>query len=1123
MANDIREWLEGLGLGRYAEAFAENEIELRSLPYLDQDDLKELGVALGHRKLMLAAIAELLPALSLDSADQHRVSAATGSTKAGGAERRQLTVMFCDLVGSTELSHRLDPEELRDIMRRYQDAVAGSITRYEGYVAKYLGDGVLAYFGWPQAYEDQAERAVRAGLDAVAAMAGVRLEPGDALQARVGIATGQVVIGDIFGEKSAQTEAVIGETPNLAARLQGLAAPGQVVIGTTTRRLIGETFDLENLGAHDLKGFSEPVPAWHVLRESGAESRFEALHGQQVTPLVGRKHEIELVLDRWDRIKAGEGQVVLLAGEPGIGKSRVVRALREELADESFTPLSLYCSPHHTNSALFPVIRQLERAAGFKRDDPPERKLDKLAALLSRGTERLADAMPLITKLLGISTGDRFPHLALSPQKQKQLTLEVLAEQIEGLAARQPVLAVYEDVHWIDPTTLEMLGLLIERVQHRPVLILVTYRPEFNPPWTSHTHVTQLSLARLTRPHGSEIVERLTGGKALPAELFQQILDKADGVPLFAEELTKNVLESGLLRDVGDRFEVAGSSSNFEIPATLHDSLIARLDRLALAKEVAQIGATIGREFTYELLAAVSPQSENTLDRTLDQLVASELVFRRGSPPDASYSFKHALVRDAAYQSMLKPRRHELHAAIAQAIEKRFPEIAVATPEVLAHHCTEAGNAIVAIPYWIEAGRIAVSRSTHSEAIAHLSRGLELLEQVSDPMERARLEISLQMTRGVAMYASRGPVEEVGQIYVRAQHLCQQVNDEEQLYVALWGHWLVESQRMNFEISRGLAEDLLKLADRQANEDLTLQAYHASWTTAFYEGELRQCKAQAEQGIALYDAERHHHQVALYGAHDAGVCCRCHASLTLWLLGDPDAAAHRAEEALALADSLGHPFSLCQALLLSSVIRQFRGDVTGVRELSERLVATAGERGVAVFGASGAVLLGWSIAAQGDTGEGLTVIEAALKTLREMDADLRRSYFLWLLADTYARAGDHTRGLEAITEALAFVAERGEHWWEPEIHRLHGELLLMTSAEDHVDAEAAFGRAVEIARQQSAKSPEMRATMSLARLWADQGKRQVAHDLLAPVYNRSTEGFDTPDLREAKALLGELA
>jgi class 3 adenylate cyclase len=678
------------------------------------------------------------------------------------AERRQLTVMFCDLVGSTALSARLDPEELREVITAYHRAVAEIVAGFDGFVAKYMGDGVLIYFGYPMAHEDDAERAVRAGLGLVEAVGRLDVKSVE-LQARVGIATGLVVVGDLIGAGSAQEQSVVGETPNLAARLQALAEPDAVVIAAGTRRLVGDLFEYRDLGAAEIKGIAGSVPAWQVLRPSVVASRFEALRGSAVSRLVGRDEEIDLLLRRWARVKAGDGQIVLVSGEAGIGKSRIAAALAERIHAEPHIRLRYFCSPHHQDSALFPFIDQLGRASGLARDDMPASRLEKFEALLARAAP-LDEDVAFLVDLMSLPGSERHPLPNLSPQRKKERTLEALIRQLEGLARQEPVVMVFEDVHWIDPTSRELLDLVVERVRGLPVLLIVTFRPEFQPPWTGQPQVSMLALNRLDRLDRIVLVEHIVGGKALPNEVVAQIADRADGVPLFVEELTKTVLESGLLREEVDRYMLDGALPPFAIPTSLHDSLMARLDRLASVRRVAQTGAAIGREFPYALLRAISRLPEDELQAALGRLVASELVFQRGMPPDAVYSFKHALVQDAAHGSLLRNARQQLHAQIAEALETHSPELIDIQPELFAQHYAEAALAEKSFTCWRKAGHRSVARPAMTEAAAQFQKALDQLAHSPDAPERRRRELELRSDLGAVLLAVKGyAAPEMGQ------------------------------------------------------------------------------------------------------------------------------------------------------------------------------------------------------------------------------------------------------------------------------------------------------------------------------------------------------------------------
>jgi class 3 adenylate cyclase/predicted ATPase len=1102
---DIAAWLSGLGLERYVEAFEANDIDASVLRTLNADDLRELGVtSLGHRKKLLEAIAVLREPASASTA--MLAEPGTAATQRN-AERRQLTVLFCDLVGSTALSQRLDPEEMRKVLRSYQNAVAGEVTRFEGHVAKFMGDGVLAYFGWPQAHEDEAERAVRAGLSITKAVSQLSTPAGKPLAGRVGIATGLVVVGDLVGEGAAREEAVVGETPNLAARLQEAATPGAVVIADGTRRLLGEMFELRELGPTRLKGFTHPVTGFVVLGERVTGSRFEARRSGQPLPMVGRDQELALVLERWRQAVAGEGQAVLLVGEAGIGKSRLVQATLEAVAGDEHVAVRYQCSPHHTGTALWPVAQQLGYAAGLSPADAEAAKLDKLEALLRQGIEDVEEAAPLISELLGINAGARYPAEDLTPQQRRARTLAVLIEQLLGLSRRRPVLMVVEDAHWIDPSTLEFLGQALDRIAGARVLLLLTSRPDNQPALGGHPHVTRLTLNRLGRGPTEAIVARLTGGRSLPPEMLAEITARTDGVPLFIEELTKAVLEA------------AGTA----VPASLHASLMARLDRVPGVKEVAQVAACIGREFAYPLLAAVSPLPEAELQAALDRLVAAELVFSRGKPPHSSYTFKHALVRDAAHESLLKAQRQQLHGRIATVLEEHFPETVETEPELLAQHCAEAGLSAQAVEYWQRAGQQALARSATAEAVAHLDRGLGLLVGLPDGPERRRRELGLQLALGPALIAAKGfAASETGRAYARACELCREAGDIQKLLPALYGQSAVHWQRAELAAAHEGGRELLRLAEEQGDAPAEVVGHRILGAFLFPLGRFAEARAHSEAGLALYDPVRDRSSRFVY-AVDSRVVCLLWLSQALFALGYPEQARVRQGEALTSARELAHPNTIAQSLFCGWTLHHLLRDGREAREQAEALIALATEHGLPLWLATGVVVRGWALASSGRAKEGIAVIRLGLDDYRATGSELFSPYFLALLADAYGQAHQAAGGLSLLADALDGVERTGVRWIEAELHRLRGELQLALPKPDQSDADACFGRALAVSREQQAKFWELRAATSLARLWRDQGKRAEACDLLAPVYGWFTEGFDTADLKEAKALLDELS
>jgi class 3 adenylate cyclase/predicted ATPase len=1117
---DIADWLRSLGLEQYEPAFRDNAIDGAVLPRLTPDDLKDIGVSqVGHRRKLLDAIAALGdPAPAATPAAVDPISPAVTAAPSGG-ERRQLTVMFCDLVGSTALSEKLDPEELRSLLHAYRTLCGDVIARYDGFVARYVGDGILTYFGWPTAHEEDAERAVRAALEIVHTVK--RASSTEDLSVRIGIATGPVVVGEQAGAGD-QSKLAVGSTPNLAARLQGLAVADQIVIATSTRRLVGSAFELTDLGERDLKGIAEPVHAWRVEHALTTESRFDANRGgSALTPLVGREEELDLLLRRWSQARDGEGQVVLLSGEPGIGKSRILSALCERLEAQGVRVLRFQCSPYYVNSAFWPVIDNFERALEFTRDEPADAKLDKLEALVvTRYARPLADVR-FVASILSVPCEARYGALPIAPQKYKDETLRTLVDLTEARARQQPSAMLFEDAHWADPATLEVLDLLIDRVKAVPLVVVLTYRPEFQSRWSDQGHVGALNLSKLTRTQSAAMVSALAGGKALPAALLEQVLTRTDGVPLFVEELTKSILESGELREAGDHYEYGGSAHLVTIPATLRDSLMARLDRFMPVKEIAQIGAAIGREFSYELIAAVAPMPQTQLDASLAQLSESGLAFRRGTPPDAVYTFKHALVQDAAYSTLLRDRRQQLHARIAATLEGRFPDVVAAQPALLAQHYEGAGLTEKAVGYWLAAGRQAWGRSMSAEAVALLRRGLALVPSLPETDERQGRELDLQIALGQALVANRGwGTQEMGAAYARARHLAATLNRSRELLFTLQGEFQYHVSRADLSRARQLSAEMRDQGESSGDIPTRVLAYDASAYTCYYLGEFTAARAYVEQGLALYDPAHRLFYAELL-ANDMLVQLLVHSTIPLNCLGFINQSLSRVDAALAEARRRSHPFTLAVALSFAWITGWFiRLEPRLMLQYADESLALAVEHGLGFFRACALMQRGWCMAALGKAHEGIPLLVTGLADQREIGFMATTPYSLTLLADACRIGGELKLALEHVGEARRAADETQELMVQAETIRLLGDLLRCTG--DLAAAEGSYVEALALARRQSAKLWELRSATSLARLWRDQGRRTEARDLLAPIYGWFTEGFDTKDLQDAKALLEQL-
>ncbi len=1101
---DIGAWLDGLGLGRYGPAFRDAAIDAETLTELREEHLRELGLPLGHRVKLLRAIAQLRDAAATQAPPREQVAAQLDDAVPDAqAERRQLTVMFVDLAGSTELSCRLDAEDMREVIRSYQDAVAGEVARFGGHVGKFMGDGVLAYFGWPRVHEDSAERAVQAGLAIAAVVATLRAPDGHPLAARLGIATGVVVVGDLIGQGTSREEAVVGETPNLAARLQTTAPAGKVVVAARTRSLLGNRFQLAELGTVVLKGLPQPVPCWQVEADRTAITRFEARQGVRLAPMVGRNQELALLLDRWARARAGEGQAVMVLGEAGIGKSRLAVALGSALAGQDHLVLRYQCSPQHKDSPLWPVAEQLRWSAGLARESDEQGKLASLEALLRRAGPDPGEALPLLADLLGIAWNG--PPVMLSAQEKRSRTLGALVDQLLGLARQKPVLLLFEDVHWIDPTTLDLAEQVLGAIGGVRVLALMTSRTDGQPALAGHPHLTRITLSRLDRDAAQAIVTGLAANRPLDDGVCRAILERAEGVPLFLEEVTRAMLD--------------GDATAGTIPGSLHDWLMARLDRSPAAHQVAQVAACIGREFGHNLLAAVAGLREPELARALNELIQAELVFRRGLPPDATYSFKHALLRDAAHGSLLKSRRRVVHARIAQVLAEQFPELAQAAPEVIARHWAESGQMAEAAAWHQRAGEQALVRSATREAMAQLHAGLDALRTLPEGEQRQRRELELQAALGAALFAAKGQAAgETAIAYKRARELCRHVGESRRLVPVLFGLWASHNTRAELGPAEAIAGELLQLAQAQDDRQARLLGLRAHGTTLLFLGRLEEARSQLETLVELPAESDGPFGASLYPT-DPRVTGRGFLAWILLMLGHPGQAVALVERALAEARALGHQPTLAVVLQCRCTVAQFLDDHPAVALHAEALLAACASQGFAFWSAMGEIFRGWALARGGDVAAGTRHIQAGIAAHQATEATLLSPHYLALLAEVQFAAGRADEASATLASALAGCARTGECWFDAELLRRQGELLAMTDppqAEDHLR------RALALANCQQARTWELRAATSLARLWAGRNEGDRARGLLGPVYAWFDEGLDVPDLQAARLLLESL-
>jgi predicted ATPase/class 3 adenylate cyclase len=1030
-------------------------------------------------------------------------------------ERRHLSVLFCDLVGSTSIAAKLDPEEWRELAADYQRASARAVERFGGRVAKYLGDGVMAYFGWPQAHGDDPERAVRAGLAIVEAICKLNEQRPDVkLSARVGIDSGVVVVG-LGG--SGEFE-VFGETPNIAARVQAVAAPDTVLITDVTHRLVSGLFVVEERGPFSLKGIDRRQRLYRVVQPSGVRGRLEALaatHG--LSPFIGRESELGMLGDHWQHVRAGEGRLALIIGEPGIGKSRLIQRFHQQIAGTPHTWIEVTAAPVFRNTPLFPVLENIRKVISRRGDESREEQLAQLESSLVLAGLNPPEAIPLVAPLLNLELLAKYRASRLSAEHQRRRLLALMVDWVVGLARVQPIVMVTEDLHWVDPSTLELVQMLVERGPIPQFLLLCTARPEFRVPWTpnkTHAHIT---LNQLSLRNARIIVERLSALKGLSKKAIDAVVERTGGVPLFVEELTRAVLES--------------SDNEFikrVIPVSLNDLLMARLDRLGPAKVVAQLGAVIGSEFSYELIQAVAPIPKEDLQHALGILTEAELLYANGAAPNATYLFKHALIRDAAYEALLKTRRKELHSRIAEVLVRQYPDRVASAPELLAHHYTEAGLISQALPYWHRAGQTASQRSAHAEAISHLTKGLDLLKTLPDTSERAQYELTLQIALGAPLIATRGyAASAVEDAYARALELCRQMGEPPQLFPVLWGLSAFYGVRAELKTARELSEQVLRLAQGVRDPALLLEAHHALGQYLYFMGEFSLAREHFEQGIALYDPRQHSSLAYLYG-QDPGMACLSYLSWTLWVLGYAGQALERSAEAITLAHDLSQPVSLAFAQDFAAALHQLRREVHLTREQAEAAIALSKEQGFQFWLTAGTLYRAWALAEMGQVEEGILQMRNGLAAFRATGAKLGEPYFFARMAEAYEKGGQADEGLSVLADALATVNNTGERHYESELYRLKGKLNLTRHSNAAAmptlrEAESSFREAIRIAHRQQAKSLELRATMSLTRLLAQQDRRNEARTMLTEIYNWFTEGFDTADLKEAKTLLDELS
>ena len=1073
---DIALWLKNIGLEKYAEVFAKHDVDLDVAPNLSEKDLEKLGLSLGHRRKFLAAVAKLRGAQTT----YHPAQADAPRQEAGGVERRQVTVLFSDLVGSTALASQLDPEDMDRLLQEYRKVCAAVVNRYDGHVAQYLGDGIVAFFGFPAAQEHAAERAVRAGLEIAAAVGRLKRPDGSALQSRIGIATGLVAAGTagVLGEQT-----VVGDAPNLAARLQSLAEPGCVLVGPVTHRLTEAFFEYLFVGEHAVKGYRELIPMWKVLGEAAIESRFISARTAGTDPILGRERETAILVDAWQRATNGNGHVVVLSGEAGIGKSRLLEALVEHLGDTPLRLLRAQCSPYHGNTVLYPILQLLSHQLDLRRDLSDAENLQRVERMLERIGRSTRQARLLMAELLDLSAQETLSQAEMTTAQRKNAALEILETFLIAPLDGATVLLLLEDAHWSDPTTQTLIERLLGRIDGDRALIVVTHRPEIKPVWADHLHATPLRCRPLGREHCVALARHLASRWGIDDALLNEIANRSDGVPLYVRELTKAVLAQQ-------------SPDSDAVPLTLRDSLMARLDRLGGAKAIAQTASVIGRQFPHDLLATVAEADGDELREGLERLRGSGLIFVAGAEEEPAYSFNHALIQEAAYESLSRARRQALHEKIARTLESGAAANRASEPAVIAHHYSRAGEFEKSSQFWLLVADRSGERLAFIESIGAINLALREAEQITDPALRTSLKLEAQLKLGRSLVFQKGPQSTEAELaFTEAHRLAKEANAGPQLFQSVWGLYVNAARNRRYDKAKFRGDELLAISEEIGDDDLKFEALHHRWGYAYFTGQTADMLALAGEGVRRYDSARHHRFAYTFAGHDAGVCAHCIRAMGLSVAGESAKIKPELETALALSDRLQHPMSVLFAHGIMCGTLYLTHDLGACRASANKMLRVATKYDLPVYGAIGSFWLGATEATHGDVSSGLRQMEPAFEPLDGIGLFVLLPAIV--MVDTLARAGRDRDALALIARILDKMSDPKLGMFVSELWRIRGELTARERGGDMALAEHSLQEALRIARGQEATLLQSRAGIALARHFAERGRREEGRIALA--------------------------